>query len=107
METQTIGATAATTVIERKLLQTVRNLHPQRAVQVLDFARWLETQPDLNEATEAELTPEQLAAEESVWEAAYLANQDEFRAMARQALQELEAGETWEMVIEQGKLQAQ
>lgn len=85
----------------------MRKLHPQRVIQLLDFARWLETQPTLDEAVETESTPEELAAEEYAWEAAYLANQDEFRAMAKQALQELDAGETWAMVIEQGKLRLQ
>lgn len=43
-------------------------------------------------------------AEEKAWEESYQANQDKFRAIAQEALNDLEAGETLEMVIENGKV---
>ena len=45
--------------------------------------------------------------EEQAWEKVYAANRDDFRAMAHQALVDLEAGETLEMVIKNGKVIAQ
>ncbi len=65
------------------LIKTVQTLSHRRARPVLDFARWLQTQPTFPESEEDE-----------IWEAAYMQNQDEFRAMARQALRDLDEGET-------------
>jgi hypothetical protein len=105
MEMKSKPPTTLMSALEQSTLETMRKLHPRRAIQVLDFARWLQTQPLLDEMLEAEPTSVQLADEEAAWEIAYLANRDEFRAMAQQALQELDAGETWELTVEQGKLQ--
>jgi len=75
--------------VEQKLIKTVRALDYRRTMQVLDFARWLQTQPAPSEIEEDE-----------TWEAAYMQNKDEFRAMARQALQDLNEGETLELTLE-------
>lgn len=91
---------------EQILIKTIRQLQPGRATEVLDFARWLEAQPTLDELLHEDVTPDELEQEEKAWEQAYLANREEFRAMARQALDDLDAGETLEMVIENGKLAA-
>ena len=37
--------------------------------------------------------------EEKAWGQVYLANRDDFRAMAREALVDLDAGDTLEMII--------
>lgn len=71
---------------------------------MLDFARWLQTQTAHVGLPDEEITPEELALEEKAWEAAYLANQEKFREMAEQALNDLEAGNTLELVIENGKV---
>ncbi|MBM3134032.1 MAG: hypothetical protein FJZ89_01840 [Chloroflexi bacterium] len=92
-----IQPTSQYATVEQALLKVLRALPPRRAAQVLDFARWLQTQPVPDELSELEL-------EEKSWEQFYLANRDHFRAMARQALDDLEAGETLEMVIEDGKV---
>ena len=78
--------------IEQMLMETVHTLDSRRAAQVLDFARWLQTQSETDEDQ----------AEEEAWETAYMQNKDEFRAMAQQALDDLDAGETLEMTIENG-----
>jgi len=101
MATQTTQQTPA---FEQALMTTIRTLHPHRALQVLDFARWLQTQPLLDELLGEEITPAELELEEKAWEQAYLANRDNFRTMARQALSDLETGNTLEMVIENGKV---
>ncbi len=103
MATQSLLQSAT---FEQILLKTVRALPSHRATQVLDFARWLQTQPEIEELFDETMTEAELAAEEKAWEEAYLAKRDDFRAMARQALAELDAGETLEMVSENGKLGA-
>ncbi len=90
--------------LEEDLLKIIRTLPPRRAAQVLDFARWLQTQPALDEPVEKEITQAELEQEEAAWEEAYLAHRDDFREMARQALRDLEAGDTLEMLIENGKI---
>lgn len=91
---------------EKALLGAVRGLSPQRAVQVLDFARWLRTQPAPDEWFDEDLTMDDLQAEDAHWDQFYAQNRDAFRVMAREAVEQYEAGETQEMVIEEGKLSA-
>ena len=93
METQ---QTLPSLGFEQTLLQIMRTLHPRRAAQVVDFARWLQTQPAVDENVDEKISADELEREEKAWEQTYLANRDHFRDMARQALQDLEAGETLE-----------
>ncbi len=86
------------------LMETVKIMQPYRVAQVLDFARWLQTQPASDEAVDEEITMAEIEKEEDAWQAAYMQNKDEFRAMARQALSDLDAGETLEMVVENGNI---
>ena len=100
----TIQLAQQSATVELALIDVVRTLPPRRAVQVLDFARWLQTQPIPDE--EASDQAAQMEQEERVWEQVYLAHRDDFRAMAHQALVDLDAGETLEMVIVGGKVMA-
>lgn len=94
--------------IEEALIDTIRSLPPRRAVQVLDFARWLERQSEADEWLEEDITAEELQAEEAAWGRFYLENREAFRGMAREALEEYKAGKTQEMIIdEDGKLSSQ
>uniref|UniRef100_UPI004055AC6F hypothetical protein n=1 Tax=Candidatus Electronema sp. TaxID=2698783 RepID=UPI004055AC6F len=92
--------------LELALIDVVRTLPSRRVLQVLDFARWLQTQlsPEENESSKAAQAA--IEQEEKAWEQTYNANRDDFRAMARQALADLDAGETLEMVIAGGKVKA-
>ncbi len=92
------------TAVELALLDVVKTLPRRRAMQVLDFARWLQTQTTSNEEGNDEVTPAEMEQEEKAWEQTYLANRDDFRAMAHQALADLDAGETLEMIIIDGKV---
>lgn len=103
MKTRSTGPQAG---FEEALLNTVAGLPPHRAAQVLDFARWMRTQADADEQSAEDITPQELAAEDAAWDQVYLENRDMFRAMAREALEEYEAGETETMAIEDGKLSA-
>jgi len=90
--------------LELALIDVVRTLHPRRVVQVLDFARWLQTQPAPDEDLSERVAQLDIELEERAWEQIYLANRDDFRAMAHQALVDLDAGETMEMVMVDGKV---
>lgn len=78
--------------LESALMDVVKTLHPRRAMQVLDFARWLQTQPALDEDLSDSATETEMELEEKAWEQIYLANRDTFRSMARDALNDLDAG---------------
>lgn len=93
--------------LEQALVRTIRTLHPRRVAEVLDFARWLQTQPEVDQATAETLTAAELEVEERAWQAAYEANREEFRALAREALEELDAGETLGLVVRDGKIYPQ
>ena len=92
--------------LERTLLDVVRALPSGRALQVLDFARWLQTQLSPEENEVGKSAQAEMEQEEKAWEQMYNANRDDFRAMARQALADLDTGETLEMVIADGKMKA-
>lgn len=47
-------------------------------------------------------TPEQIAAEEAVWDAAFARNRDKIRVVAREAAQSYHAGETDELFDDEG-----
>ena len=85
---------------EDALLGAVRGLPPQRAVQVLDFARWLRTQPESEEWLVDDVTEDDLQAEDAHWDQFYAQNRDTFRAMAREAVEQYAGGEAQEMTIE-------
>lgn len=97
-------STFPVSTFEKTLIETIRNLQPRRAEQVLDFARWLKTQAESTTLVDEEISEEELEQEEKAWEQAYLENRNEFRAMAQEAIRDLEAGDTLEMVIENGKI---
>ncbi len=105
MEEQTIMHSI---VYEQAIVNVVRTLPARRAAEVLDFARWLQTQvqPGSDAAQDA-LPDDDIEQEERIWENSYLASRDEFRLMAREAVAEYEAGTTLEMIIEDGHVRIQ
>lgn len=92
--------------LELALIDVVRTLPSRRVLQVLDFARWLQTQLAPDEEADGNTAQTAMEQEEKAWEQTYNTNCDDFRAMARQALADLDAGETLEMVIAGGKVTA-
>jgi anthranilate/para-aminobenzoate synthase component I len=103
MTTQSARQPAA---LELALIDVVRTLPSRRVLQVLDFARWLQTQLAPDEEAGNSTAQAAMEQEEKNWEQTYMANRDDFRAMARQALADLDAGETLDMVITDGKVTA-
>ncbi|MEM7530861.1 MAG: hypothetical protein AAF639_01690 [Chloroflexota bacterium] len=98
----------STQVAEQTLLDIIPKLPPFRLHQLLDFAKWLQTQPSVDDEFEEKSTlvtfESELEEEDKHWQAFYLENRDEFRAMAAEALAEFEAGETLDMIIRDGEI---
>ena len=96
------------TVYEQAIVNVVRALSARRAAQVLDFARWLQTQAQSdNDSAQDDLLDDDIEMEEQIWENSYLASREKFRLMAREAIAEFEAGATLEMIIEDGQVKTQ
>jgi hypothetical protein len=90
--------------LERAIVEVVKVLPTWQAVQVLDYARWLQTQPaGIKLDDEAQRA---LELEERSWTRAYEAKRAEYRQMAHQALADLANGDTRLMVVDNGKLEA-
>ena len=100
--------TMHSTVYEQAIVNVVRALSARRAAQVLDFARWLQTQAQpANDSAQDDLLDDDIETEEQIWESSYFASREKFRLMARDAVAEFEAGATLEMIIEDGQVQNQ
>ena len=87
-------------------------LPQERAMEVYDFARFLQTQesrpPKPQENIDEWLndTEEQMAAEDAAWEATYRHHQDEFLALRETAQAEIDAHKTRPMFDEHGNLES-
>jgi hypothetical protein len=82
----------------------------ERAMEVYDFARFLQAQesqppkPQENADEWLNDTEEQMAAEDVAWEATYRRHRDEFLALRESAEAEIHARETHPMFDEHGEL---
>ena len=80
--------------------ELVASLPPERAAQVYDFARFLQSQPvaphtqHLEEDDWLNDTEAQMQAEDAQWQTAYDQHPTEFHHLREQALREIAAGET-------------
>ena len=89
---------------ERTLLRIVEALPPERVAQIVDFARFLQSQTlaDKDELIEDE-TEEEILADEAKWDALFAKPEAQrlMVEMAREAMAEEEAGLTsdWETLI--------
>jgi hypothetical protein len=60
--------TSPSSALEQALINIIRILPLRRAAQVLDFARWLQTQPVPDKLLDEGITPIELELEEKSWE---------------------------------------
>ena len=104
---------AQSTDYAQAIAALVAQLPVEQAMQVYDFVldlqlRGVDATSDKAISKRLQRNVEQIEMEheEKAWERAYTANRDAFRAMAQQALSDLDAGETLELVIENGKISA-
>ncbi len=94
----------------REIANIIAKLPVERAAEVYDFARFLLTPPPPAELPMADEddwlndSPEQIAKEDAIWDAAYARNRDIFRALAADAVAEDAAGETLPLFDERGAL---
>lgn len=88
---------------EEILMGIVRSLPAERVVQILDYARYIQSQTDgqLNE----DETEEEIRADEAHWNSQFAATQDGLKKMADKVRAEIRAGRTMPMVFsKEGKM---
>jgi hypothetical protein len=88
----------------------VRAMSLERAAQVYDFARFLQTQPagpsPIPEDSDGWLndSEEQMQAEDALWDAAYSRHSEEFSTLRESAREEIQSGLTKPLFDEQGNV---
>ncbi len=97
METQT---TLQSSAYEQALISIVRALPIERVLQVLDYARYIQSQvmEDLN-LLDRDETEEEILADEARWDAQFAATQEGLKKMADKVRAEIGAGRTMAMVF--------
>jgi hypothetical protein len=96
--------TAVTLEYEQKLIQVVRKLPPERAFEVLDFARFLEFQISHNrddEPMDEDASEEDIAAENARWDALLATDESQrlLEKIADDAWAAIQAGQSKPMVF--------
>jgi hypothetical protein len=86
-------------VYEQALIGIVRALPVERVVQILDYARYIQSQVGEDFALDDGETAEQVLADEARWDAQFAGSQDELAKMADQVRAEIHAGQTQPMVF--------
>jgi len=89
-----------TDVYEQALISIVRTLPVERIVQILDFARYIQSQTieDFGFLDDDE-TEEEILADEARWDAQFAATQDGLKKMADKVRADIRAGRTRPMVF--------
>jgi hypothetical protein len=91
---------------EQALISIVRTLPLERIVQILDYARYIQSQTveDFGFLDDDE-TEEEILADEALWDAQFAATQDDLNKMADKVRADIRAGRTMPMVFtKDGKL---
>jgi len=97
MEKQT---TSEPSSYEQALINIARKLPIERVVQILDYARYIESQTieDFGLLNDDE-TEEEILADEACWDAQFAATQDGLKKMADKVRADIQAGRTMPMVF--------
>lgn len=102
----TVQSFSDESMYEQTLLSIARTLPAERLRQVVQFARFLQVQTLDEFALVEEETPEEIAADEALWDAQFAASQDGMAKLAERALAEYKAGKSTAMVFtEDGRIQ--
>ncbi len=92
----------------RAIAELVATLPPERAAQVYDFARFLQSQaiqpPPAEEDDWLNDTEAEMQAEDAQWQAFYERNRAELLRLRERALGEIAAGETRPLFDEDGDI---
>jgi len=88
------------TAYEQALIGIVRALPVERVAQILDYARYIQSQTreDFRLLDDDE-TEEEIQADEARWDALFAATQDGLKKMADQVRADIRAGRTMPMVF--------
>lgn len=87
-------------VYEQTLMSIVRTLPRERVAQVVDFARFMQSQVLSNEVfIDEEETDEEIRADNERWDATFAASGDTLRMLAKQAREEIRAGRSKPMIF--------
>jgi hypothetical protein len=92
---------------EQTLIDIVRRLPPERALQLVDFARFLASQTEQDDEQPAEEGADEIGANEEEWDSllAKPEAKQAMREMAREALEDYHAGRTSDIAVtEDGQL---
>ncbi len=97
MEMQTVLQPSA---FEQAPISIIRTLPVERVIQILDYARYIQSQviEDFN-LLEIDETEEEIRADEARWDAQFVATQDGLKKMADKVRAEISAGHTLPMVF--------
>jgi hypothetical protein len=88
---------------EDVLLGIVRNLPIDRVVQIIDYARYIQSQPDIFQSED--VSEEEIRADEAHWSRQFEATQDGLKKMADKVRAEVHAGRTMAMTFtKEGKI---
>jgi hypothetical protein len=95
----TVQTVSDTSIYEQTLLSIIRTLPMEQVVQILEFARYVQTQTLDDFALVEEETAEEIAADEARWDAQFTTTQDGLKQMAANVRAEIQAGKTRPMVF--------
>lgn len=87
-------AVAETATYEQTLLTIIRTLPIERTVQIIDFARYVQSQTVADVALVEGQSEEVIQADEDRWDAQFAATQEGLQAMASQVRAAIRAGQT-------------
>ena len=97
METQ---AALQPVVYEQTLMSIVRTLPIEHVAQVVDFARFMQSQVLSNDVfISKDETEEEIRADNERWDATFAASRDTLRMLANQAREEIRAGRSRPMIF--------
>jgi len=96
-----MATTSQSPTVEQTIIRILRHLPPERARQLVDFARFLEFQATARYTDWLEETEESIRASEEKWDQllAEPAAKNLLRDMAREAREEYQAGHTTDIEI--------
>jgi len=98
-------ATIQPSAPERVLIDIVHTLPLERVIQILDYARYIQSQAIEDFAfLGGDESEEEILADEVHWEAQFAATQDGLNKMAEKVRAEIRAGRTMPMVFKNGGL---
>ncbi len=92
-------ATLQPSAYEQSLIRIIRTLPVERVIQILDYARYIQSQAieDFNLLDDE--TEEEILADEALWDAQFAATQDGLKKMADKVRAEISAGRAMRMVF--------